>query len=86
MNSGLKDIVISVAKARGISLPGGQVDRIRNIERQLDEGDTSLKDAVDMVRKEFGYHLERDDYLEIMKKIKQRHPLLAAKGRKGLPV
>ncbi len=73
MVSHLKSIVENIANQRRVPLTSFQENRIREIERDLDNKKIDYVEAISKIHSEFSYHFKNDDYRDIEKRIKNLH-------------
>ena len=72
MHSRLKETIRNLSVKKGIKMTSFQENRVRDIERKLDNSEISIEDATGMLESEFGYHFDKPDYQEIKRKLEGR--------------
>ncbi|MEK7598459.1 MAG: hypothetical protein AAB487_01865 [Patescibacteria group bacterium] len=72
MYSNLKNTVKNLVDRKKIDWSSFRADKVRDIERELDNGKISIEDAIGKLKDEFGSDLGRYDYQEIKKALERR--------------
>jgi len=72
MNSNLKNTVKNIADRKKIDWSSFRADKVREIERDLDNGKISIDDTIGRLRAEFGSDLGKYDYQEIKTALERR--------------
>ena len=72
MYSNLKNTVKNLVDRKKIDWSSFRADKVRDIERELDNGKISIEDAIGKLKDEFGSDLGRYDYQEIKTALERR--------------